>query len=129
MGNPNRSSISFLNHTFLNVPDFCGLRGAAPPKKNCATEKTVLPKMYFSTYYNDGFTLLLSALFKSYDPEKSGSWLFYHFFHLCLAVKNMQPSIVDFTRETEGTSWQCFSCTLTLMSITSSLSFLDDPHD
>jgi long-subunit fatty acid transport protein len=65
MGNPNRSSISFLNHTFLNVPDFCGLRGAAPPKKNCATEKTVLPKMYFSTYYNDGFTLLLSALFKN----------------------------------------------------------------
>ena len=73
MGTTTRSSISFLNHTFLNVPDFCSLRGAAPPKKNCSAKKTVLPQIYFSTYYDDGFTLLLSALFKLFDPEKAGS--------------------------------------------------------
>ena len=29
--------------------------------------------MCFSTYYDDGFTLLLSAPFKFFDPEKAGS--------------------------------------------------------
>jgi hypothetical protein len=73
MGTTTRSSISFLNHTFLNVPDFRGLREAAPPKKKMFCRKNILPKMCFSTYYDDSFTLLLSAPFKFFDPEEAGS--------------------------------------------------------